>query len=207
VCQILVHAPWLTLCAADGDSCLLGVIEKIVAASKSLVEFGETPWGNDLDGGLEGVECEFEADLIVSLSSTAVGDSNASFLLCNFDLGPGDYGAGEGCSCLTPVRCVLELKGVQFTKKINILVDGIALNSWEAQLFNELSSEIFNIARESPNLQRLCFCSLEVLYALTISYILNIPFKNMVIVPSCPTSAMKQTTCNCQLMYHSTCDS
>jgi hypothetical protein len=77
----------------------------------------------------------------------------------------------------TPVRCVPKLKRVQFTKKINILVDGIALNSWEAQLFNELSSEIFNIARDSPNLQRLCLCGLEVLCVLTISYILNKAFE------------------------------
>jgi hypothetical protein len=78
---------------------------------------------------------------------------------------------------LTPVRCIPEVKRVQFTKKINILVDGVALNSWEAQLFNELSSEIFNVARDGPNLQRLCLCSLEVLCVLTISYILNKSFK------------------------------
>jgi hypothetical protein len=37
------------------------------------------------------------------------------------------------------------------------------LNSWEAQLLNKLSSKIFDIARDSSNLQRLCLCSLEVL--------------------------------------------
>jgi hypothetical protein len=99
VCQILVHTPWLALCAADGDSCLLGVVEEIVAACESLVEFGETPWCNDLDGGLEGVECKLETNLIISLASAAVRDSNASLLLCNFDLGAGNDGAGEGGSC------------------------------------------------------------------------------------------------------------
>lgn len=106
VCQVLVHTPWLALCAADGDSCLLGVVEEIVAACESLVEFGETPWCNDLDGGLEGVECKLETNLIVSLASAAVRDSNASFLLCNFDLGAGNDGAGEGGSCWKLVRAL-----------------------------------------------------------------------------------------------------
>ena len=39
VCQVLVHAPWLALCAADGDTGLLGIVEEIVATCKSLIEF------------------------------------------------------------------------------------------------------------------------------------------------------------------------
>jgi hypothetical protein len=99
VCQVLIHAPRLALCAADWDSGLLSIVEEIVAAGESVVEFGETPWGDDLDGRLEGVECKFKTDLVISFTSAAVRDSNASFLLCDFDLGAGNDGASEGRSC------------------------------------------------------------------------------------------------------------
>ena len=52
---------------------------------------------------------------------------------------------------------------VKLTKKVHVLVDCVALNSWEAQLLNELSAKVFNVARESSNLQRLGLCSLKVL--------------------------------------------
>jgi hypothetical protein len=89
VCQVLVA------CAADGDTGLGGVVEEIVAACEALVEFGHAPWCDDLDGGLEGVECKFESDLVVTLSSSR-GKLYAAFLLGNFELCASNDGAGEG---------------------------------------------------------------------------------------------------------------
>jgi hypothetical protein len=158
----LTHAPWLALCAADGNASFLCVVEEIVAACESLVEFGQTPGGNDLDGGLESVEREFETDLVVSLTGATVRDSNASFLLCNFDLGASNDGASKGGSCWEVSWSYLHgLKGWRLTQKVDVLIDGVALNSWEAQLLN--------VARDSSNLQRLCLCSLEVLCVPTVS--------------------------------------
>ena len=77
---------------------MCGVVEEIVAASEALVEFRHAPWCDDLDGGLEGIEREFETDLVVTLASATVGDSNASFLLGNGDLSTGNDWTGERCS-------------------------------------------------------------------------------------------------------------
>ena len=37
----------------------------------------DAPWGNDLDIGLQAVESELEADLVVALASTSVRDKAA----------------------------------------------------------------------------------------------------------------------------------
>lgn len=96
--KVLVHAPWLGLGAADGNTGLGGVVEEVVTASETLVEFGQTPWGDNLDLGLEGQVSKLETDLVVTLSSATVGDSGAALLLCDLDLGTGDNGTGKGCS-------------------------------------------------------------------------------------------------------------
>ncbi len=99
MCKVLVHRPWFGFCAGDGDVGGRGIVEEIVAACEALVEFWESPWGDDADRGLEGVECEFETDLVVAFAGAAVGDCDAAGGLGDFDLGAGDDGAGEGCSC------------------------------------------------------------------------------------------------------------
>jgi hypothetical protein len=72
-----------------------GIVEEIVTTSESLVELGQSPWCDDSDGRLKGVESEFESNLVVSFSSAAVGDGNTSLLLCDLDLGSSDDGTGE----------------------------------------------------------------------------------------------------------------
>jgi hypothetical protein len=47
---------------------LSGIIEKVIAAGKAFVEFGDTPGGDNFDCGLEGVEGELEADLVVAFT-------------------------------------------------------------------------------------------------------------------------------------------
>jgi hypothetical protein len=93
--QVLVHTPRLALCAGDGDARLLGVVKKILTTLEAVVEDGIAPWGNDLDGGLESVEAQLEADLIVTLASAAVGDGETALLLGDGNLGAGDNGTGK----------------------------------------------------------------------------------------------------------------
>lgn len=79
--KVLIHRPGLRLSGGDGNTLLLGVVEQILAALEALVEDGVAPWGNDLDVRLEGVEGKFEANLVVTLTSAAVGDSEAALAL------------------------------------------------------------------------------------------------------------------------------
>jgi hypothetical protein len=62
---------------------------------EAVVENWVTPWCNDLDAGLESVECEFEADLIVAFACAAMGNSHTALLLSDCDLSAGNHGPGE----------------------------------------------------------------------------------------------------------------
>jgi hypothetical protein len=83
VSQVLIHTPGLGLGGSDRDVLLGSIGEEIVTASETLVEDGVTPGSNDLDVGLQSVEGEFEADLVVTFSGATVGNSETALpLLC-----------------------------------------------------------------------------------------------------------------------------
>lgn len=92
------HGPRLALGARHGDSLLSGIVQQVVPALESLVKFGDTPGRNDLDGGLQGIEGQFEADLVVALSGTAMGNELAPLLLGDLDLRTGNDGTSERCA-------------------------------------------------------------------------------------------------------------
>ena len=96
--QVLVHGPGLALGAGDGDVGLGGVVEEIGTALEAVVELGVAPWSNDLDGGLESIKGEFEADLVVALAGAAVRDGEAALLLCHGNLSAGNDWACERSS-------------------------------------------------------------------------------------------------------------
>lgn len=79
--QVLVHTPGLGLGRGHGDTLLGSIVEQGVAAGETVVEDGVTPRGDDLDVGLESVEGKFEANLIVTLTGAAVGNSDSSLPL------------------------------------------------------------------------------------------------------------------------------
>jgi hypothetical protein len=79
--QVLVHAPGLGLGGGDGNALFGGVLEEVVTADEALVEDRVAPWGNDLDVGLQGIEGKLEANLVVTLTGAAVGDSEAALAL------------------------------------------------------------------------------------------------------------------------------
>jgi hypothetical protein len=78
VCEVLVHGPRLGLGRADWDAGGRGIVEEVVAALEAVVEDWVSPWREDDDGGLKGVEGEFEADLIIALAGAAVRDGEAA---------------------------------------------------------------------------------------------------------------------------------
>ena len=91
-------------------------VEEIVTAGVLLEEFGITPWCNDLDRGLDGVESQLEADLVVALAGTAVTDSDTTFLLCDAHLCSGDDWSGQTGS-----------------EQVASFEDGVALDGSEAE--------------------------------------------------------------------------
>lgn len=52
MCKVLVHTPGLGLGGCDGNADFGGVIEQVVSASETFKELGQSPGGNDFDGGL-----------------------------------------------------------------------------------------------------------------------------------------------------------
>ena len=98
--HVLVHRPWLSFGLGHGDADLGGVLEKVVTALEAVVELGNSPWGNNLDVGLEGVEGKLETNLVVTLTSAAVGDGNTVLSESNIDLGTGnDWTSERGSWC------------------------------------------------------------------------------------------------------------
>ena len=91
--EILVHAPGFRLGGCDRDILLSSEVKEVVAAGETVIKFGKPPWGNDFDGGLEGIESEFKSDLIIPLASASMRDSDTVLFLSDRDLRTGDYGA------------------------------------------------------------------------------------------------------------------
>ena len=79
--EVLIHRPGLGLRRSNRDALLGSVSEEIVAAGETFVKDGVTPWGNDLNVGLQSVECKLEADLVVTLTGATVGNSEAALAL------------------------------------------------------------------------------------------------------------------------------
>lgn len=117
---------------------LLGVVEQILAALEAVAELGQPPGRDDLDGRLDCVEGELEADLVVALAGAAVGDEVAALLLGNADLRAGDDGAGQ--------------RGAE---EVAALVGGVALDGAEAELLDELLLEVLDDHLLGSDLERL----------------------------------------------------
>ncbi len=59
---------------------------------------------------------------------------------------------------------------VEHTEQVHVLIDGIARNSGEAKLLDELAADVDNLALEGTDLQRLLAGSLEVLLLANIGH-------------------------------------
>tara|TARA_R110002060_G_scaffold31136_2_gene41714 strand:+ start:248 stop:772 length:525 start_codon:yes stop_codon:yes gene_type:complete len=144
--QVLVHRPRLALGAANWDTSGSSIIQKSITTRETLVKLWHSPWSNNLDLWLQGIECQLESDLIVTLSSTSVADREAVLLL-----GDGDLSAGN------------DRTGERRAEKVDVLVDGVALHGWEAELLDELLAQILNVACDGSDLHCLGLGGLEIL--------------------------------------------
>lgn len=144
--SVLVHGPWLGLGGGNWDTGLGGVLEQIVAAGEAVVELWKSPWSDDLDIWLESEESELETDLVVALSGAAVGDDSAAFLLGDVNHAARDDWTGE--------------RGAE---QVDTLVDGVALDSWDTLLVNELLADIDNVAGNGTDGESLLLGGLKVL--------------------------------------------
>ena len=120
--MLLAHEEQMTLqytnlCRCNLDTMLLSVVKEIVTAGVLLEEFRVTPWCNDLDRRLDGVESQLEADLVVALAGAAVTDSDTTFLLRDAHLRSGDDWSGQAGS-----------------EQVASFEDGVALDGCEAEL-------------------------------------------------------------------------
>ena len=138
VSQVGVHGPRLRLCRGDGNAVLLGIVQQILPALEAVAELGQPPRRNDLDGGLQCVEGQLEADLVVALAGAAMRDEATALLLSDADLGAGDDRAGK--------------RGAQ---QVAALVGGVTLHGAEAQLLDELLLQVENDHLQRANLERL----------------------------------------------------
>lgn len=143
--QVLVGGPGLGLGLGDWDALLLGVLNQVRATLEALDKLGQTPRSNDLNVGLEGVEGKLETDLIVTLAGAAVGNGEAALLAGNVNLGAGNDGSGE-----------------RGTEKVDILVDGVALDGGETELLDKLAADVLDDKLGGTNLESLDAGSLKV---------------------------------------------
>jgi hypothetical protein len=93
--QVFVHRPWFRFGRRDWDFHLIGIVEEVVSAFEGLVELGDTPWCNDFDGGLQGIESELETNLIIAFPCAAMTDKSAVLFLRNGDLTTSNDWTGE----------------------------------------------------------------------------------------------------------------
>jgi hypothetical protein len=92
-------------------------------------------------------------DTDISLASAAVRDGSAALRLGNLDHATSNDGSGEGCS-----------------EEVDVLVDAIALDRWEAELLNKLALQVGDMARQRTALDGLLLCCLKVLLLTNIGH-------------------------------------
>jgi hypothetical protein len=152
--HVFIHGPGLRSSLNDGDFLLGGICQEGLTAGEAIVEFWwlewfrgcrrstwETPRSDDFNVRLQCVKGQFEADLIVAFACTAMGDSLAAFLLRNLHLSTGNDWTSERSSKQIDTLIVSNIK-----RHSKYLVDGIALNGREDQLFNKFFAEVLMLS-------------------------------------------------------------
>ena len=66
--EIFIHGPRSLWGRRDRDVILSSKLEEILSATELVVEFGQPPRSDDLKRGVEGLEGEFEAHLIIAFT-------------------------------------------------------------------------------------------------------------------------------------------
>jgi len=94
VYEVFIHGPGSLWGRRDRDIVLSSKLEEILSAMESVAKFGQPPRSDDLKRGIEGLEGEFEANLIIAFASTSVREELTVELLGDLDLAPRNHRAG-----------------------------------------------------------------------------------------------------------------
>jgi hypothetical protein len=87
--HVLVHGPGLSLGGCGWDSVLCAELQQLLPSWEPLEEFGESPWCDDFDGGLDSEECKLESNLIIAFACASMAHSRALLTL----------GSSHHCAC------------------------------------------------------------------------------------------------------------
>lgn len=134
---VAIGAVGLGFGGRDRDAMLLGIRDHFGTRVEG--PLGVSPGCDDFDIGLEGVIGEFEADLIVAFAGGAVGDISGLFFARDFDLALGNEGTGDTCA-----------------KHVLTFVVSIPFDEPPHVVFDEFTSEVFNVDFDGTGFQRLC---------------------------------------------------
>ena len=134
----------------DRNSVLGAVGEQVGTSLEALNEFGITPGGDALDGGLERLGAHFETDLVVTLSGGTVGNVGGAFLVGNSDHFLRNAWSGNGS-----------------TEQVSALVNGIALDGFKDVVLNKVLAKVGNDALTGTARDGLGLDGGEVFFVLT----------------------------------------
>lgn len=144
--QVLVGRPWLGLGLGDRNVLGSSVVQQVLSAGKSVEKDWVSPWSNDLDVRLQGVERQLKTHLVVTLTGTSVGNGKTALLFSNLDLGLGNHRSSQ-----------------RSAQKVDVFVDGVGLDGRETHILNELLSDVNNDKFGGTNGQGLSLGLLEIL--------------------------------------------
>ncbi|KAI3485125.1 hypothetical protein L1887_51562 [Cichorium endivia] len=144
--EVLVGGPGLGLGLGDGDALGLCVLEQRGSAGEAVEELGNAPRGDDLDVGLEAVEGELEADWSLPLP-----------------VQPWETYWQPVLSAASIMPRAMTGRGERGAEQVDVLVDGVGLDSGEDELLNELALEVGEDEVLGAALERLGASGLEVL--------------------------------------------
>ena len=90
--DVAVHGVGAILLHGHRDAAGLGVFDLLLAG----LDIPDTPGGDDLHVGVEGLDGQLEANLVIALAGAAVADSRAVFSMGDLHQALGDQGTGKG---------------------------------------------------------------------------------------------------------------
>ena len=143
--DVAVHGVGTVLLDRHGDVARLGVLDLLFAG----LDVPDTPGGDDLHVGVEGLDGQLEADLVIALAGAAMANGGAVLLVGDLHQALGDQGTGEGG-----------------TQQVLALVDGAGLHGGPDELLDELLAQVGDVELLSAALGSLLVQGLE-LFALT----------------------------------------
>ena len=131
--EILVHAVGAGRGDRHRDAVFGGVVHQVGAALEAIEKLVHAPGSDHLQIGLESIDSQLEADLVVAFAGGPVGNIGGALLLGHFDVGASDAGSGQ--------------TGAQ---QVAALVEGVGLDGREDEVGHELPLQILHEDVDRP---------------------------------------------------------